>query len=439
MVASHPVQVRSASEVDSPQLPCADPAPTTLIVSWHWPPANRASTGVLASLFRDAPADRFCVVTRDLPAPPPEERIPEPSCATLRMRWYAPGGEEGTPAAWWASLGVVLRMLRSVRRLRRTRRLDCVLAVYPHRFSLLVGWWIARRTGLPLVAYMHDLFAETYQSGSWIKRVFWRWIDRRVLDDAAQVVVPTPEFADHYRGRGVQLCMVVPHCISADVPAAPSPMSSRTLRLVYTGSLYDAHEDSIRALLGATDRIENLELSLLTPPHPMLEGRPARWGSRADALSAVQQADVGVVVLGHDTPYPDEVRGCFPSKIVDYLAVGRPILAVVPPGCFVDRFVRASGAGVVVNTLHSADICKAIECLRDPELRARMASAALRHADSLRAEEHLARLMDALAELHSSPQRKGRWSWWTAAPLRQTSPGKGKVTDAGASESWATA
>jgi hypothetical protein len=78
-----------------------------------------------------------------------------------------------------------------------------------------------------------------------------------------------------------------------------------------------------------------------------------------------------------------EIHGCFPSKITDYLAVGRPIFAVVPPGCFVDRFIRETGCGLVVNSLNPASIREAIEKLRDPQLREQMAAAGRRVTEQI--------------------------------------------------------
>ncbi len=380
----------------------ADGLPDTLIVSWHWPPTNRASTGVLANLFHGAPAERFRVVTRRLPRPPEEDCTPVPAFETHAVPWRLATGREGTPTTWWASILATARMILAARRWHEARPFDRVVAVYPHRFSLLAGWWIARRTGVPLVAYMHDLFAEAYVTGSWLKRTFWQWLDHRALADAALVVVPTDEFATYYRGRGIESILVLPHCTPAEVEASPPPKPKRTLELVYTGNLYDAHEDSARAFLAASDSLSDIRVTLLTPPHPMLGGRPARWASRDGALTAMREADVCVLLLGFSTPYPREVHGCFPSKMVDYLATGKPILAVVPPGCFVDRFVRETGAGITVNTLDTAEIRAAIDALRNADLRERLAEAAGRTARQLCAEIHLPRFLRGLATLEAA-------------------------------------
>jgi colanic acid biosynthesis glycosyl transferase WcaI len=58
----------------------------------------------------------------------------------------------------------------------------------------------------------------------------------------------------------------------------------------------------------------------------------------------------------------------FPSKIVTYLAAGRPILASVNPECEVARVVRESGAGRVVNAEDPDALSFALEEMRGEDL-----------------------------------------------------------------------
>lgn len=59
----------------------------------------------------------------------------------------------------------------------------------------------------------------------------------------------------------------------------------------------------------------------------------------------------------------------FPSKIVTYLAAGRPVIASVNPACEVAQVVRESGAGRVVAAEDPAALLDAIHALRHEDLR----------------------------------------------------------------------
>jgi colanic acid biosynthesis glycosyl transferase WcaI len=59
----------------------------------------------------------------------------------------------------------------------------------------------------------------------------------------------------------------------------------------------------------------------------------------------------------------------FPSKVVTYLAAGRPIIASVNPDCEVARVVRESGAGRVVDAEDPEALSLALHEMRGQDLR----------------------------------------------------------------------
>jgi glycosyltransferase involved in cell wall biosynthesis len=361
----------------------AVPLPRTLIISWHWAPTNRASANVMAALFQNAPSSAFRVITRHLPMPPVDARTLCPPIPTEYVDWPLP---DDRPVRIWtalADLTTLVKMIRRADRLNDRWGVERVLSVFPHRFSMVGGWLVARRLGVPYVAYMHDLCSEAIITRVRAKKILWRIIDRKLLRHAWMVIVPTEEFAQHYRSRGIRRLWTLPHCLPTGVPPSEPHDEQETLRIIYSGNVYEPHEDAIAAILQATRDLPEVRFTFQSNPHPLLRDQSAAWLSRRQAMENLQEADVFLVALGSRTPYPLEIHGCFPSKITDYLAVGRPILAVVPPGCFVDRFIRETGCGLVVNSLNPTSLREAIERLRDPQLREQMAAAGRRVTEQI--------------------------------------------------------
>jgi len=90
----------------------------------------------------------------------------------------------------------------------------------------------------------------------------------------------------------------------------------------------------------------------------------------------------------------------FPSKIVTYLAAGRPIIASVHPACEVARITRESGAGSVVAAENPSALLEAIRELRSSDLRKAGENArayACKRWSSARVLEHIERKLTAVA------------------------------------------
>lgn len=389
--------------------------PRTLIVSWHWPPTNRASTGVLENLFRSAPDGAFRVITRSFPSSEPKDRRPpceeiESGVPATHVATFLDEHAQPTMRDWPALTRTIRGMVRTACEVGRGWDAEGVLAVYPHRCSLLAGWSVARRLRIPLFLYMHDLCAEALMMRNPLRRWLWRRVDRLCLDSARLVIVPTEEFAEHYRRRGVHRCWVLPHCAPRVLRREEPPEPTEHLRLLYSGAVYEPHADSMQAFIAATRDLSTVRVTYQSHPdgcNGLMGQVGARWLRYAETQTGLSETDVFVVVLGLRTPYPSEVHGCFPSKLIEYLSVGRPILAVVPKGSFVDRLVSQSGCGVVVHRHDTASIRSAIDLLRDPRRRRTMARAARSLIDELKSDlwmrQLLERLRDGPAEESSLP------------------------------------
>ena len=99
----------------------------------------------------------------------------------------------------------------------------------------------------------------------------------------------------------------------------------------------------------------------------------------------------------------------FPSKIVTYLAAGRPMIASVNPECEVARMTRESGAGRVVEAENPRALLEAVCELRNADLRKAGENArayACMRWSSGRVLEHLERSLTAAA---GSPMSSLAW------------------------------
>ncbi len=96
----------------------------------------------------------------------------------------------------------------------------------------------------------------------------------------------------------------------------------------------------------------------------------------------------------------------FPSKIVTYLAAGRPVIASVNPECEVARVIRESGAGKIVAAENPQQLLDAIDALRRDGLRKAGENAreyALARWSSARVLGELERCLASVAEPGERP------------------------------------
>jgi glycosyltransferase involved in cell wall biosynthesis len=115
-------------------------------------------------------------------------------------------------------------------------------------------------------------------------------------------------------------------------------------------------------------------------------------------VAALALCDVMLLPHGFTGPYhPVEYETIFPTKTIEYLISGRPILAHTPPGAFLTRFLRDHDCALVVDTPDHAAVLAAVQrLLTDAPLRARLVRNALKAAEQFQVKRVVAEFREVL-------------------------------------------
>jgi hypothetical protein len=225
----------------------------------------------------------------------------------------------------------------------------------------LVGRALADSLNLPWVAHFSDLWSDWPLRGDdrW-SAAFNRRLEAQVLESADLALFPTKGMAEVYMRKHPtswrQKARVLPHLCdpAAYGPEGFRPGGERVLR--YLGSLYGTRSPRplFRALqlllqerprLLAGVRLEIVgEEPLGLARDPDLAALPAGLVSFAGrvsyqrSLELMQSAEALLLI-----EFPADESVWLPSKLVDYLGAGRPILGIAPPGEAASFIARAGG------------------------------------------------------------------------------------------------
>jgi glycosyltransferase involved in cell wall biosynthesis len=234
---------------------------------------------------------------------------------------------------------------------------DVVWATGPPQSAILAAVPVARRAGIPVVAELRDLWAGNPffdADGKLLSS-----IEAPSLRQADAVVTVTPacrevllslhpELSDRLKllPNGFDPALLA---LRDDRTAAPpTDTGARRATLIHAGALYGdrsaAHlvralsRPELRArvaleLLGTVDPATREAMIAAPPQLEVRVDRPVGWD---EAARRVLRADVSVVI---NSPGTGGVMA-MPSKLYEALALGRPVLALTPPGSDTDRFLR---------------------------------------------------------------------------------------------------
>src|SRR6185312_4016406 len=245
-------------------------------------------------------------------------------------------------------------------KLVRKHDIDVIVSTSPPPSTHLIAAAIARATGVKWVADLRD---------SLVAHAHRRADSAATRADAITCVSEAiSEETRALRPRG-PVVTIANGCDFDDVAGLDRQPSDR-FRITHTGSffgrrdprpffqaLHDSELDVVARFLGDF-RPADREWADVLGLGDRLELLP--YAPRADSL-ALQRDSEALLLLIPDAG--GRGRGVLSGKVFEYVAVGRPILAAVPPDGAAAELIRETGAGVVAPPEDPAAIRAALEGL----------------------------------------------------------------------------
>ncbi|GMV05465.1 MAG: glycosyltransferase WbuB [Gemmatimonadota bacterium] len=285
---------------------------------------------------------------------------------------------------WWRILAQVSFAARAAARaLRLASSHDVVLAYTPPPFTGLAAWLAARVGRRPLVLEVQDLYpAQALALGvvrPGVVSAAAARVERLLYRGAARLVVTTEGYREHAveLGAGAARIRVIPNsCDPAvfhpGVEPLPAPWERPPFTAVFAGTvgLAQGSEVILDAAEALRDRADiGLEVWGGGARYPLLERAVVERGlANVRFGPAVSHGDMPRVLARGDvlllTLHPHAVFGrVMPSKLSEYLAMGRPVVAAARGT--VPALLEKAGAGVAVEPLDGAGLARALARLAD--------------------------------------------------------------------------
>lgn len=240
------------------------------------------------------------------------------------------------------------------------RKVDAVLTSGPPHSVHLTGCFLKTMKRVPWVADFRDPWTDIHyysrMERSKLAESFDRFMEKRVLKRANRVVTVSPSWARLLSERSEQQVGVIPNGFDeSDFRNLESPERSEKFRVVHVGSLYsarnpDAFWEAIRRFREETG--ENVyfqgvgRIGQDVKASAFASGAETEWvpyTSHSEAIRHMSQADL--LLLSTETQ--ENEAGHITGKIYEYLATGRPILAVGTPNGDADLLLQSTSGGAL--------------------------------------------------------------------------------------------
>ncbi len=243
----------------------------------------------------------------------------------------------------------------------KNEKIDLLFGTADKGWALAVMFFVSRISGKPYVLYFLDLYR--WNNFGTLRNIFAIFFEPVLFRYAKKIFVMSEghkylyekKYGHRYNYEIITNCHNIEERKVSVVPFKPVA----PYEILYTGNIYWPQERSIRILIEAVSRMDNLDIhvSIYTPKR--MKVFEAEFSnnpkvsfysvSQKDMLAIQQNADILFLPLSWNTPSREVVEMAIPGKTAEYLISGRPILILAPSYSFLSRYAQENKFAHVIS------------------------------------------------------------------------------------------
>jgi glycosyltransferase involved in cell wall biosynthesis len=346
-----------------------------LLVSVFYPPNKYASSVVMKNLFNKFYPNSYSVVSRNFfgnnKAPANRYTIYWDIKYSFRINQY------------WQYIQMPLASYR-LKKIVQHLKPKVIVSVFPDFYHLKTSFDVSAKMGIPNVIYFHDTLAEslydTYISKHAIE------LQNEIFKAPLPVFVLTQGMAELFQNKYKKDCVLLQHIFDGEIVKEYRDINNG--QAFFAGAVYQTNTNAVGRLAKALRKEGySLNLSTITNKKTLLDrgiisdfNQVKYFSDYSLYLETLSNQEL--LIVGLDWPnespmHQDELATIFPTKMTEYLAAGRPIVAHCPENYYLARFINHYKCGLVISEPDPECIVAGLCELKDPKVRANMGQNAL--------------------------------------------------------------
>lgn len=281
-------------------------------------------------------------------------KVPIYRLATLPMFWSLKSGYRIRKLL--RIFGFPILLLRGICAVRRFQP-EVIVTVYYNWRWIISSFILGKLFGKPVVFYVHDLLSENYFESklSWVANSIESYLFKNSI-----VVALHPGLARYLESKHGIIPEVLRHVVDGEFLKIDRTSNLGYKVIGFAGAIYENNVKELRELSRVLESIPELELILFTSKDSTWLSEngidPERikvrfCESKHSLIDALSRCDLLFLPLSfedHDSLTQKALSFAFPTKSIDYLLSGTPILVYSPSSFELTRFFKQHEAANVV-------------------------------------------------------------------------------------------
>lgn len=342
--------------------------PKIMVVSWGVFP-NTGAISILTHNLGQYLGERCIIVGEESDAAPDWDT---PNYTLVHIKTKVLGLNRGLRLHKFLSLRKNVKLLSQ---LIEDHKVDYVLSPFPDEYFLTLGRLSAKKSGVKFLPWFHNTYIEN-RTG--ILKLLARRLQHKAFEQAHLILSISEGLTDYYRSSYPDYrfeTMLHPFNVDQDTIPIDDQKSTASISIAYTGGLNEScRESAVRCAKWITND-SRLKLHIFGNKNAKLfkgygvdVSNAIIHGFLAEDEFRTRLADCDILFVPHGfsgSRSQIEYNTIFPTRTIQLLTIGRPILVNSPEGVSYTKWMQDSESAVVVTSDRKEDFIDAINRIAD--------------------------------------------------------------------------
>ncbi len=327
----------------------------TLLISYTLPPSPTGSATVIGNLLRQFTGDEIVIAgakNHGIQTCFDWENSPKIKYVAWRTRPFRGAG----------IIRLLLMPITFFLSLFYYKKFDCknVIAIYPNNEFFIMGWLVAKITRANFFPYLHNTFADGKKRPRLSKKIF-DTIEKNIFLHSKKILLLSDGLAAFYKEKyGDHFSYeVIRHTYNEKIDTQFEAIPyTEIAKYAMVGSINESNRDASIRLIHSIHSIHNSQVLLRSGTHQMHLKSAGLYDTckiipelpRSQLFELLNSAEALLLPHGFQGGMSSvEYKTIFPTKTIEYLLSGRPIIAHCPEDCFLSAFLKKYNCALIIS------------------------------------------------------------------------------------------
>ena len=274
----------------------------------------------------------------------------------------------------WQRWFYLRSLIKKITLLATEKKCQFIICFYPDEFYLIASSIAAKKLLVPIYPYFHNLY---YENKNGFSAIIAKLVQNKIFNQAPWIYLISEGLLSEISPKHPNINFrVLLHATEVKDEFSENNLTYEGItQISFLGNVNNSNKDALSFFINSVNGLEGIKVNLITsqPRYILKKERLLKKNvvvkanlSDEEVIHELKTSNLLLLPHGYNGSLSNsEFRSAFPTKTINYLQSGTPIIALVPPDCYLYDFLSMNLCAVCITSKNKQAIFSVINDVKN--------------------------------------------------------------------------